>query len=74
MIIVDMARERGIADICGICGKPIKPGTVFALVKIRGENGEKGWIFAHLWCDARRRGATKERLHGMGIPRATAKA
>ena len=51
-----------IADTCGICGKSIKPGTVFALKRFEYKKGCFGWVFCHLECDARRRGAHKERL------------
>lgn len=59
--MVQMAGEK-IGDTCGFCGKPIKPGTVFALKRFRLKNGAFGWVFCHLECDAYSRGARKERL------------
>ena len=72
MFQVIQARKGG--DICALCGKEIKPGTVFVIRPVPYKMGQYAWIFAHLWCDARRRGATKERLNGMGVPQAQSRA
>ena len=61
MIMVSVAKE-GIADTCGFCGKPIRPGTVFALKRFRLKNGGFGWVFAHLACDSYSRGARPVRV------------
>lgn len=57
MYTVLQAKKSG--DVCGLCGKPIRPGTVFVIRHIEGKNGQFAWIFAHLWCDAARRGAQR---------------
>ena len=66
--MVQMA-GRSIADTCGICGKAIKPGQVFALRRFRLKNGAFGWVFCHLACDAWSRGARPERLNSTSGPR-----
>lgn len=63
MITVLQARKDG--DICALCGEPIRKGTVFVLKHITLPNGLGAWLFCHLWCDAARRGAKKERA---GLP------
>lgn len=69
--MVCVARGGGLADTCGVCGKPIKAGQIFALRKIRLRNGVSGWVFCHLACDALRRGAVPERYNGTSGQRRT---
>ena len=60
MITVLQAKKNG--DVCALCGQPIKRGTVFVLRHYSTPNGLGAWLFVHLWCDAERRGARRERL------------
>lgn len=52
---VIQAKKSG--DVCALCGREIRPGTVFVIKPVPYQNGQFAWIFAHLWCDAARRGA-----------------
>lgn len=61
MFQVIQARQGG--DLCAACGKAIRPGTVFVIkpIPLKGHEGQYAYVYMHLWCDARRRGAQKEK-------------
>lgn len=63
MISVIQAQKGG--DICALCGKPIKPGTVFVLKRVSLTDGSNALLFVHLTCNAYVRGA---RPQPMGLP------
>ena len=63
MISVIQAQKGG--DICALCGKPIKPSTVFVLKHARLADGTTALLFVHLTCNAYVRGA---RPQPMGLP------
>ena len=63
MISIIQAQKGG--DICALCGKPIKPNTVFVLKRVHLANGTTALLFAHLGCNAYARGA---RPQPMGLP------
>ena len=60
-MIMVLQGKRG-DDVCALCGKPIRQGTIFVIRPVPYKTGQFAWIFAHLWCDAARRGAKKERF------------
>lgn len=59
--------KRG-ADVCAHCGKEIRPGTVFVIKPVPFKKDQFAYVFMHLWCDAERRGARRERWNGLGVP------
>ena len=62
MYQVIQAKQGG--DICAHCGRPIRAGSVFVIRPVPYKTGQVAWVFMHIWCDAQRRGATKEKLRG----------
>lgn len=62
-----LQKQKG-ADLCWYCGKEIRKGTVFVIKPIPTEKGQYAYAFLHLWCDAERRGARRERFNGLGVP------
>ena len=60
--VISVIQQKKGGEVCALCGEPIKPGTVFVIRHVTASNGLGAWLFCHLWCDAARRGAHKERL------------
>ena len=59
--MVEIAKP-GPRDVCALCQKEIKPGTVFVVRRVLLPDGNNAYIPAHLWCNARAKGASASSL------------
>lgn len=62
MIKVEMATQR--VDVCSICGREIKKGHVFVMIRYGLPNGLALWKKAHLYCNAVERERARRRAEG----------
>lgn len=63
MNLVMVAKTRVLT--CDLCKGAIAPGEVYVLLYVEDEHGQLGWKNAHIYCDARRRGAQMVRLRSL---------